>query len=344
MKTKIDQKNKNSIKQTSNRVLHKKAFTLIELLVVVAIISLLTSLVLSSLTSARMKANDTKIAQDLRQFRISAELYYNEYHVYPPLTMNYGDKNFAVQDTQNKQIDNIDNNDNNNWANKLSFFVKTAEAAAYHATVLCANFDRVADTLISKKYLSVRPVHPYDNDAAHICYKAISNASNSTFSVYGSLAATQVSTTAGVINKRTGFIIGDTTQSGISSLAAATVSADAAEVPYPIAVNGSTSLDLAASLDAIPGITSGSQGSADSGGIVSTPTIYYPATHMSCQGSVCTCNDVYVFLQNGSQNTISGTCSPQISCLAVVGVTYDPVTNTCIDTRPGGGGGGGSTM
>ena len=52
----------------------KKGFTLIELLVVVAIISLLSSVVLASLNSARAKARDAKRKQTLTQLRIANEL------------------------------------------------------------------------------------------------------------------------------------------------------------------------------------------------------------------------------------------------------------------------------
>ncbi len=55
----------------------KKGFTLIELLVVIAIIGLLSSVVLASLQSARLKASDAKVKAQLSSARASAELYYN---------------------------------------------------------------------------------------------------------------------------------------------------------------------------------------------------------------------------------------------------------------------------
>ena len=61
----------------------KKGFTLIELLVVVAIIGMLSSVVLSSLNTARGNARDAKRLQDGRQVATAIELYYNTTNSYP---------------------------------------------------------------------------------------------------------------------------------------------------------------------------------------------------------------------------------------------------------------------
>ena len=53
----------------------QKGFTLIELLVVIAIIGLLSSVILASLNSTRIKARDGKRAQDLRTMQTALELY-----------------------------------------------------------------------------------------------------------------------------------------------------------------------------------------------------------------------------------------------------------------------------
>lgn len=55
----------------------KKGFTLIELLVVIAIIGLLTSIALASLNSARNKAADATIKQNLAQIRAQAQIVYD---------------------------------------------------------------------------------------------------------------------------------------------------------------------------------------------------------------------------------------------------------------------------
>jgi type II secretion system protein G len=59
-------------------------FTLIELLVVIAIIALLSSVVMSSVASARMKSRDAKRIEDLRHIKTALQLYYDAHGQYPP--------------------------------------------------------------------------------------------------------------------------------------------------------------------------------------------------------------------------------------------------------------------
>ncbi len=61
----------------------KKGFTLIELIMVVAIISLLTSIVLSSLTTARQKGNDTARIQVVHEVQSALQLYVTKNGSYP---------------------------------------------------------------------------------------------------------------------------------------------------------------------------------------------------------------------------------------------------------------------
>lgn len=55
-----------------------KAFTLIELLVVISIIGTLSSIVLSSLNTAREKANVAKAVSEVREIQTSIEIYQND--------------------------------------------------------------------------------------------------------------------------------------------------------------------------------------------------------------------------------------------------------------------------
>lgn len=72
--------------KTQNILKHRvwqDGFTLIELLVVIAIISLLSSLVLASLNSARVKARDVRRIADINQLRLALQLYYDNNNRYP---------------------------------------------------------------------------------------------------------------------------------------------------------------------------------------------------------------------------------------------------------------------
>ena len=62
---------------------NKKGFTLIELLVVVAIIGILATIVLSSLSSARERARDATRLSDIRTIQTALELYNLETGAYP---------------------------------------------------------------------------------------------------------------------------------------------------------------------------------------------------------------------------------------------------------------------
>jgi len=61
-----------------NNKLKTEGFTLIELLVVVAIIGLLSSVVLASLSSARTKARDARRLSDMHQIQIALDMYYHD--------------------------------------------------------------------------------------------------------------------------------------------------------------------------------------------------------------------------------------------------------------------------
>ena len=61
----------------------RRGFTLVELLVVIAIISLLSSIVLASLNTARAKGRDAKRISDMQEFRKAVALYYDDNGKFP---------------------------------------------------------------------------------------------------------------------------------------------------------------------------------------------------------------------------------------------------------------------
>lgn len=62
----------------------RRGFTLIELLVVIAIIGVLSSVVLASLNTARLKARDAVRKSDMRTMQIVLARYYLDNQTYPP--------------------------------------------------------------------------------------------------------------------------------------------------------------------------------------------------------------------------------------------------------------------
>lgn len=70
-----------------------KGFTLIELLVVIAIIGILSSVVLASLNTARLKSRDTRRLADIKQIQLALQLYFDANGAYPatlaPLAPTY---------------------------------------------------------------------------------------------------------------------------------------------------------------------------------------------------------------------------------------------------------------
>jgi len=60
-----------------------RGFTLIELLVVIAIIGLLSTVIMTSLNSARRKARDARRKIDMKQIQQALDLYYDDNGSYP---------------------------------------------------------------------------------------------------------------------------------------------------------------------------------------------------------------------------------------------------------------------
>jgi prepilin-type N-terminal cleavage/methylation domain len=65
------------------KTISRQGFTLIELLVVIAIIGLISSVVLSSLNTARLKSRTVRSIQDMRELQKALEFYYDAHGSYP---------------------------------------------------------------------------------------------------------------------------------------------------------------------------------------------------------------------------------------------------------------------
>lgn len=66
----------------------KRGFTLIELMMVIAIIGILASIIVVSLSSSKAKGRDAKRVSDIRTIQLALEEYYNDNAYYP--TSLYG--------------------------------------------------------------------------------------------------------------------------------------------------------------------------------------------------------------------------------------------------------------
>jgi len=61
----------------------RRGFTLIELLVVIAIIGILSTIVLASLNTARLKSRDARRIADVKQLQLALALFYDSNGFYP---------------------------------------------------------------------------------------------------------------------------------------------------------------------------------------------------------------------------------------------------------------------
>lgn len=62
---------------------NKRGFTLIELLVVISIIGILSSVILASLSEARLKARNAKRLSDIKQYSLTVEMALDDNNEYP---------------------------------------------------------------------------------------------------------------------------------------------------------------------------------------------------------------------------------------------------------------------
>lgn len=101
----------------------KKGFTLIELLVVIAIIALLSSVVLASLSSARVKSRDARRIADLKQIQLALEMFYDDKGEYPGVNgtgagincITYATNSRGSLDCSGYRVSNVTGATNQTW-------------------------------------------------------------------------------------------------------------------------------------------------------------------------------------------------------------------------------------
>ena len=112
-----------------------RGFTLIELLIVIAIIGLLSTLAVVSLTSAQRSARDTKRVADLKATQTALELFYNENAAYP--TYSSGD-DWSTDFTASLAsfISPLPEDPTNNTTYRYSYHVNSTGATYYLGATL----------------------------------------------------------------------------------------------------------------------------------------------------------------------------------------------------------------
>jgi prepilin-type N-terminal cleavage/methylation domain-containing protein len=290
-------------------------FTLIELLVVISIIGFLSSVVLASLQSARERAMDTKIAEDLRQVKVASEMYFGDNNSYNITAFNDTNKAIFAENINRPVFKDLN-----------IFSIKIANAQTSGRPTACGLFDTIAEVLVSKKYLSAVPVHPREDYANKICYKAATSSDGTYFAAYAPLS-TSVLSGSGYVTKKAGFVVGNITVPNLNKIHADTTANN--NDGYLYTVSGNDIVGTSDIADAVLDITSGSEGvsgsSVDSSDNSTPPapfipTITYTKTGKCTSdtlpggvGQTCTveCPSGTVFLQNGLENTWDGTCIAQ---------------------------------
>jgi prepilin-type N-terminal cleavage/methylation domain-containing protein len=219
-----------------------RGFTLVELLVVLSIISFLSSVILAGTRTARNKAIDAKIAEDLRQVKTAADIYYAGKQSYIFSISDNSDKNIFAGDENTLSVGSFN-----------PFSIKTANAQSVPQS--CVVFNNVAGNLVAAKYLAAMPIHPRQDYSKGICYKAATSTDGSYFAAYGQLSSS-ISISGASTPKNVGFISGDTSVATLQAIYAATSN------QFPAtAIANTPPTSIASIVDQVQGITSGVAGS-----------------------------------------------------------------------------------
>jgi len=74
----------------TNHKFFPPGFTLIELLIVISILGILATFVITNVTGARLRAQDSKKKAELNSLKAALQLYYNKYQPIPVATWRVG--------------------------------------------------------------------------------------------------------------------------------------------------------------------------------------------------------------------------------------------------------------
>jgi len=131
-----------------------KGFTLIELLVVIAIIGILTSVVLASVNSARIKSRDARRAADMHEIFTALNMYFLDYG-YLPITSAYGEYDSGGWDYSSQK--------------EFMTFLKTA---GYMANIPIDPINDMTGDWTVGKYAYRYYCYPSDTKGLHLGYKS----------------------------------------------------------------------------------------------------------------------------------------------------------------------------
>ena len=240
----------------------QRGFTLIELLIVIAIIGVLASIILASLQTARLKANDAKRLTEMDQVRIALELYALDHSgTYPcddnnascpntgggPYTTFVNPENYFVQ------APNQENILTRGMESVASVFSTKAHAA--YSNSLCNNFTQLLTDLNSGGYLKSTKYRDPSDDGANICYKYLPAADGSYAAIFTTLQATTYTNTS--TNKKVGAVVGSASNTTMQAICTRSNTISGTNNTFPVFSTGGSpcTITYGAPIDTVVGVS-----------------------------------------------------------------------------------------
>lgn len=243
----------------NRRTIHKqKGFTLIELLVVISIIAFLSSIVMSSLQSSRLKAEDAQIKSDMTQIRSALELYSNDNnYLYPTVLTLVSKDSTSSSAVATSGIVPTGNTNVQPIISRLASLVTIKEVSAEGSRDQnCTYFDNLASLLVPK-YIGSIPRHPLDN-GTDVCYRYFASASGDHAVAYGSLIT---ETYSNGLNKQAGITLGKTDETSLQDICNENLNSGSGlgpgALPFPLFSGGANQCSGTSVADEVIGVTSG---------------------------------------------------------------------------------------